>query len=67
MPAGGQAGRELGGPDSRTVVAASAGDVVSSYECRVCGEIPELLALAEERLSATGRELTPEERELYLG
>ena len=40
---------------------------MSSYECRVCGEIPELLELAEERLAATGRELTPEERELYLG
>jgi hypothetical protein len=54
-------------PDSRTVLAASAGNVVSSYDCRLCGEVPELLELAEERLAATGRELTPEERELYLG
>ena len=37
-----------------------------SYECRICGAIPELLELADERLEATERELTPEERELYL-
>ncbi len=40
---------------------------MSGYECRFCGEIDELLGVAEERLAATGRELTPEERELYLG
>ena len=39
----------------------------SSYACRICGEIPELLELADERLAATGRELTPEERALYSG
>jgi hypothetical protein len=33
----------------------------------VCDGIPGLLELAEERLAKTGRELTPEERELYLG
>jgi WD40 repeat protein len=53
--------------DSRTIVAVTEGGVVSTYECRICGEIPELLALADERLAATGRELTPEERELYFG
>jgi WD40 repeat protein len=53
--------------DSRTIVASSADDAVSSYECRVCGEIPELLAYADELLALTGRELTPEERELYFG
>jgi WD40 repeat protein len=53
-------------PDSRMIVAASGNGVVSSYECRLCGETDELLALAEERLAATGRQLTPEERELYL-
>ena len=51
--------------DARTVVALSEGDVVSVYDCRICGSIPELVALADERLSATGRKLTPEERELY--
>jgi WD40 repeat protein len=52
-------------PGSRTIVASSAGDVVSAYDCRICGEIPDLLTLADERLAGTGRELTPEERELY--
>lgn len=52
-------------PDSRTIVASSAGHVESSYDCRVCGEIPELLAYADELLALTGRQLTPEERELY--
>ena len=52
--------------DSRTIVAVTEEGVVASYECRICGEIPELLELADERLDATGRELTPEEHELYL-
>ncbi len=54
-------------PDSRTVVARTEDGVVSTYECQICGEIDELLQLADERLAATGRELTPEERALYLG
>jgi WD40 repeat protein len=54
-------------PDSRTILAASGDGVVSGYVCRICGGIPELLSLAAERLAATGRELTSEERELYLG
>ncbi len=54
-------------PDSRTVVAQTEDGVTSTYECRICGEIDELLRLADERLAATGRELTPEERALYLG
>ena len=54
-------------PDSRTIVAVAGRHVVSTYLCRICGEIGELLALAGERLAATGRQLTPEERELYAG
>lgn len=54
-------------PDSRTIVTTSGERLVTGYDCRVCGEIPELLELADERLRATGRALTPEERELYLG
>ena len=54
-------------PNSRTIVARTDAGVVAAYECRICGRVPELLALADERLAATGRELTPEERELYLG
>jgi WD40 repeat protein len=53
--------------DSRTIVAVTEAGVVSSYECGICGEIPELLTLADERLASTGRQLTPEERELYFG
>jgi len=53
--------------DSHTIVASSATSGVSEYDCRICAGIPELLALADERLAATGRELTPEERELYFG
>jgi WD40 repeat protein len=54
-------------PDSRTLVARTEDGTVVAYDCRLCAGIPELLALADERLGATGRELTPEERELYLG
>jgi WD40 repeat protein len=53
-------------PDSRTIVAA-AGSRVRIFRCRICDGIPGLLELAEERLAATGRKLTPEERELYFG
>lgn len=53
-------------PDSQTIVALSGGKV-SSYRCEVCGPLSETVALADERLRATGRELTPEERSLYLG
>jgi hypothetical protein len=40
---------------------------VRTYRCEICGGIDDLVALARERLEATGRELTPAERELYLG
>jgi WD40 repeat protein len=51
--------------DSRTIVARSEDGTVSIYDCRICGGVAELLELANERLAATRRELTPEERELY--
>ncbi len=51
--------------DSRTIVARSEDGTVSVYDCRICGGVSELVTLADERLRATGRELTPEERELY--
>ena len=53
-------------PDSRVVLATSGNGAVSSYDCRLCGETAELLELADERLAATGRALTPAERELYV-
>jgi WD40 repeat protein len=40
---------------------------VRSYACETCGSIPDLLRLAERRLAATGRRLTPAERRRYLG
>jgi hypothetical protein len=52
--------------DSRTIVAKTERGRVVAYVCRICGSVPELLALATERLRATGRQLTPQERELYL-
>jgi hypothetical protein len=41
--------------------------VVAAYDCRICGRIPELLEHRGRALTATGRGLTPEERELYFG
>jgi WD40 repeat protein len=38
-----------------------------AYACEVCGGTEELLRLAERRLDATGRTLTPAERQRYLG
>jgi WD40 repeat protein len=52
--------------DSRTVVAVSKDGTVTRYRCEVCGTIPELLDLARAQLRLTRRELTSEERELYL-
>ncbi len=54
-------------PDSQTIVTKTEAGVVAAYDCRICGRISELLDLADERLDATGRKLTPEERELYFG
>ena len=53
------------GEDSKTIVAVAGDGVVTTYDCRICGDTDDLLALAEERLAATGRELTLQERELY--
>jgi WD40 repeat protein len=42
-------------------------DGVRTFECDTCGDLAALLALAERRLSATGRTLTPDERKRYFG
>jgi WD40 repeat protein len=55
------------GPDSRTVVTREKSGIVRRYVCELCGGLDELSALARSRLRATGRELTPEEREFHLG
>jgi WD40 repeat protein len=52
--------------DGRTVAAASVDGSVRAYRCDVCDDLDGLLGLADRRLAATGRELTPAEREEYL-
>jgi WD40 repeat protein len=54
-------------PTGHTLVTGGVDGTVRTYTCEVCGSLDELVALAGERLAATGRELTPEERERYLG
>jgi WD40 repeat protein len=54
-------------PDSRGIVTRERNGVVRRAECSVCGDVDELLALARERLEATGRALTEAERRKYLG
>ena len=50
----------------RTIVTGGIDGTVRTYPCDICGGLDELLVLAEQRLAATGRELTPEERARYL-
>jgi WD40 repeat protein len=52
--------------DSRTVVTRGRDGTVRTYTCAFCGGLPELLTLADRRLAATKRTLTPEERARYL-
>jgi len=54
-------------PAGRTIVTGGEDGTVRTYQCEICGELDELVELAERRLATTGRELTAEERELYLG
>jgi WD40 repeat protein len=51
----------------RRIVTGGVDGTVRTYACVICGELDELVALADERLAATGRALTEEERERYLG
>ena len=54
-------------PSGRVIVTGGEDGTVRSYRCELCGGADELMALAEARLAATGRALTPEERDAYLG
>ena len=54
-------------PDGITVVTASRDGTVRLYRCDVCRGVDDLVALARRRLERTARELTREERALYLG
>ena len=52
---------------SPTRIVTRGDDGVRTYVCDTCGGLESLLALAERRLAATGRELSPDERVRYLG
>jgi WD40 repeat protein len=54
-------------PTGRTIVTGGVDATIRTQTCEICSGLDELVALAEERLAATGRELTPEERQRYLG
>jgi WD40 repeat protein len=54
-------------PSGRTIVTGGADGTVRTYRCEICGGVDDLARIAEVRLKATRRELTPQERELYLG
>jgi WD40 repeat protein len=51
----------------RRILTGGADGTVRTYDCQICGDLDELMALAEQRLAATGSELSEEERERYLG
>jgi WD40 repeat protein len=53
-------------PDGRHVLTSGFDGTVRTYDCEACGSPEELIAAAEARLDRTGRELTPEQRDLYL-
>ena len=54
-------------PEGHTIVTGGVDGTVRRYDCEICGGLDDLVALARKRLAATGRELTLEERERYLG
>ncbi len=53
-------------PTGHTVFTGGVDGTVRTYECGLCGGLDELVSLAEARLAATRRGLTPDERERYL-
>jgi WD40 repeat protein len=53
-------------PDGRQILTSGRDGTVRRYTCTICGGISELVALAERRLAALSRLLSPGERERYL-
>jgi WD40 repeat protein len=51
----------------RRITTVGVDGTVRTYTCSVCGGVEELVQLAERRLRATGRELTPAEHSRFLG
>jgi len=65
----GHAGRVLAASFDATglnIATVGVDGTLRTYSCEICGGIAHLLRLAERRLAATGRELTPAERRRYL-
>jgi WD40 repeat protein len=54
-------------PSGRSLVTGGEDGTVRTYRCDICDGVDELALLALERLAATGRKLTEDERERYLG
>jgi WD40 repeat protein len=54
-------------PSGRIIVTGGVDGTVRTYACRICGGLEELSELARSRLAETGRMLTDEERDRYLG
>jgi WD40 repeat protein len=55
------------GPDSRRLASTGDDGTVRSYRCELCGTTEELVGLARRRLDQLGSNLTPAERQRYLG
>ena len=47
------------------IATASVDGTVRAYRCDLCGSLEQLVGLADDRLAATGRQLTPGERRSY--
>jgi WD40 repeat protein len=54
-------------PNGRAIVTGGVDGTVRTYRCDICGGLGELVRLAGRRLDATGRRLSAEERERFLG
>jgi WD40 repeat protein len=54
-------------PSGKLIVTGGVDGTVRTYVCEICGGLDDLRALADSRLVATRRELTPQERRLFLG
>ena len=66
---GGHSGRVLAASFDavgRRLATIGADGTLRAYACEVCGGVPELLRLAEQRLAGTARTLSPAERRRYL-
>jgi WD40 repeat protein len=53
-------------PDGRRILTSSRDGTLRTYDCELCGGIDDLVAVANARLTALARPLTPAERERYL-